>query len=193
MKSFITTRWLRRAQSVLQYIDFSEFLNQLQEAEETKAGGEYWKRRNLSEYLSVNLPFEKRHSETASFSPQVAPLRVGSNALTMMSEVARENGASVSDLLLATWEALLWRLTGESDVIIGIRHPGRGYEGLENALGLFAKYLPFQGHVADSLTFNELMRKAQGTRARLISGRSILIGNRCAIPTASLSNFHPLS
>jgi len=57
----------------------------------------------------------------------------------------------------ACWQILLWRLTRQSDIVLGICCDGRNYEELEPSIGLLAKYLPVQGCLDEELKFSEIL------------------------------------
>src|SRR6185369_8650375 len=61
---------------------------------------------------------------------------------------------AAESFLLACWQALLARLTGLSEIPIGVASDGRSYEEVEKTAGPFAKYLPMICDVPPA--FNEL-------------------------------------
>ncbi|NEQ20420.1 MAG: amino acid adenylation domain-containing protein [Microcoleus sp. SIO2G3] len=58
---------------------------------------------------------------------------------------------------MACWQIILWRLTGQQTVIVGQNFEGRKYEELEQALGLFAKYLPLSCQLEKEYRFSEII------------------------------------
>jgi amino acid adenylation domain-containing protein len=144
----------------LQYPDFSEFLNDLLEAEETKAGRDYWQRQNRSDWMSAKLPFESDSRVSSGFEPEVLCFPVDAHTAERLRETADERDLSVADLLMATWQVLLWRITGESEGILGAACDGRNYEGMQTALGLFSRYLPLRYLLEDRMPFSQLARQA---------------------------------
>jgi amino acid adenylation domain-containing protein len=151
------------AQSPLQYADVSEVFNELLESAETEAGRIYWKRQDLSSLPNLRLPFEEQASGERSFEPAFISTRIEPDIVEKIDALSREFATSPSVLLLACWQLLLWRLTGQADVIVGTTYDGRTYEGLSEALGLFARCLPVRCHVEASDTFVEFI--AQVDRA----------------------------
>src|SRR4029077_14791113 len=64
-----------------------------------------------------------------------------------------------SVFLLACWQTLLWRLTGQSDFVVSMACDGRTYEGLQEAVGLFCKALPVPSHLEGDLRFSGLLQR----------------------------------
>ena len=143
-----------------QYPDISEILNDLLESKDTKAGRDYWQKQASHSLLSLRLPFLKRPETPAEFSPQSLPIAIESKVLSQLDAVTRELETTSFAFTLACWEILLWRLS-ESELTVGANLDGRSYEGLSDALGLFAKYLPVRCQLADDSKFSEILKQIQ--------------------------------
>ena len=144
----------------MQYTDLSEILNELIESEDTETGREYWRKQDLSALLTLKLPFESQSSEKAGFEPQFLTSTVNPSVVAKIEALVGRYNTSASVFLLACWQVLLWRLTGQSDIIVSAAYDGRTYEELKEALGLFAKYLPLHCHLEENLQFSQLLEHA---------------------------------
>ena len=145
------------AEEPIQYADFSEWQNDLLEAAEAEVGKLYWRNRDLSETAALKLPFERSSSSTQELVTHSREQKIESATIDAL---AIRYNVSVSTLLLAAWYALLWRLTGQSDLLIGIAHDGRRYEDLSSAIGPIAKYLPIVC-VVDDVPFPQLVERVR--------------------------------
>ncbi|WP_208491975.1 non-ribosomal peptide synthetase [aff. Roholtiella sp. LEGE 12411] len=146
---------------ILQYADIAEWQNELLESEDTAIGREYWRKQDIAHLLDLHLPLENQLQVNQEFQPQVVSLQINSNFTNEIKTLAQKNNTSVSVLLLACWQALLMRLTGQSEIVIGTASDGRNYQELESALGLFAKYLPLHSHLTSTSFFSEVLQKTQ--------------------------------
>jgi amino acid adenylation domain-containing protein len=126
----------------LQYADLAEWQNQLLEVEAAETGKEYWQQPDALALEALKLPLENRFSGNLEFAPQCLTLPIESDLVLQMEAIAQQYKTSVSTFLLTCWQILLWRLTGQSDLVIGTGFDGRNYEDLKPAIGLFARYLP---------------------------------------------------
>src|SRR5205085_9883392 len=70
------------------------------------------------------------------------------------------HATDASAVLLACWQTLLWRLTAESEIVVGVTCDGRTYEGQEEALGLFAKSVPLACPLKEDLLIGEVIKRA---------------------------------
>jgi amino acid adenylation domain-containing protein len=144
--------------AMLQYADVSEIFNELLESQETEEGRRYWKQPRFSASATLMLHFEKLPAEAATFAPHTFGESLETYLVSEITAITDANSASAAALLLACWQVLLWRLTGETEVTVGVAYDGRTYEGLDQALGLFAKYLPLHCHLDSETPFAHLLR-----------------------------------
>ncbi|MEG4083311.1 amino acid adenylation domain-containing protein [Microcoleus sp. POL10_C6] len=147
---------------VVQYIQFSEWQNELLEDEEAAEGKEYWTGHNYSALASLRLPLENRLiNAPAQFTPQAFEVKLELALLVQVEAIARQYNTSLSTFLLACWKILIWRLIGQSEIAVGVAFDGRKYEELEPALGLFAKFLPLRGQLTENFSFAETLQQIQ--------------------------------
>lgn len=67
--------------------------------------------------------------------------------------LAESSGASLYSTLLSAFSALLARLSGQTDVIVGSPVAGRGRPGLEGLVGYCVNLVPMRADLADDPTF----------------------------------------
>ena len=139
----------------VQYVQISEWQNELLESDEAVRGAEHWRSQPFS--TALTLPFAK---------PPAAEIRLTSYSfeieaemLARLDEVSSKHQIRVPVFLLACWKTLLYRLTGLHDVVVNTYFEGRKFEELSEALGPFASWLPLHGHLGGELKFEELLRE----------------------------------
>jgi amino acid adenylation domain-containing protein len=143
----------------VQFADLSEWQNELLHAEESAVGRQYWLRQNIAQHDRLDLPFIKHTHRTSHFAPRSYACQLKAELVPRLEDAARLYETSVAVLLLACWQVLVWRLTRRPDFILGVYFEGRNYEELEDALGLFAKYLPLRCQLEDGLSFEPVAKR----------------------------------
>src|SRR5208283_1521862 len=103
-----------------QYADLAEWENDLLESAETREGKEHWREAEAPVSCAPQLPFEKRPSARAAFEPRLVALPSNPELTAKIGKLVARYDASASALFLACWQILLWRLTGESDFLVGL-------------------------------------------------------------------------
>jgi len=147
------------ADEPLHYLTASEWLNELLESEEAAAGKQYWRERNISAALELKLPSERTPTAVAEFAPRSLKLWLDDRTTNALSLFAFRENFTIAELLLTGWQLLCRRLTGESDIVIGTYFDGRTDEELQEALGVFEKYLPIGCHFENDVTFAGCLRE----------------------------------
>jgi amino acid adenylation domain-containing protein/non-ribosomal peptide synthase protein (TIGR01720 family) len=147
----------------LQYVDYAEWQRELSEMEDADAakGREYWSRQNISPLPELKLPFEGEPDSAAGIEPgsfsQTTSLKMDADLVAQLEAAAQKSGTTAEVFLLACWQTLLWRLTGEPDILTSHVRDGRRDGGLQEAFGGFARNLPVKSHFADASSFSEIL------------------------------------
>lgn len=143
----------------LQYADFSEWQNQILEAEETALGRNYWRKQDFSAIEYLQLPDEISLSEKQRFEPKLLSSIIAPELIVKIEVLAQKYNTSASIFYLTCWLILLWRLIGQSKIIVSNAVDGRKYNELKDALGLFAKYLPVRCDLEDNFRFSQVLQE----------------------------------
>jgi NRPS condensation-like uncharacterized protein len=142
---------------IVQYVQFSEWQNQLLEDEEAETGKNYWQQQDFSNLAALKLPFENTSFGRTKFQPECFTCDINSDVVEKIETLVQKYDTSADAFFLACWQILLWRLTGETDIIVGTGCDRREYEELQDALGLFATWLPIHCRLAPELRFWEVL------------------------------------
>jgi amino acid adenylation domain-containing protein len=143
----------------IQYADFSEWQNELLEGEETKIGRDYWQKHNDDSLLKLKLPLEKIVKQDDHFEPQVINLSVESDHFNKIINLITREETSTASFLFTCWQILIYRLTSQRDLVIGMSSDLEKYEELVSAIGLISKYIPIKNSLKDKITARELNQK----------------------------------
>jgi amino acid adenylation domain-containing protein len=141
----------------LQYVSFAEWHNELLESEESHAGQQYWRRQNYTNALALKFPFESDRQIKSRFKPASQTLKIDSETLARICGATKGQQATASTFLLACWQLLIWRLTCQSEVVVGVTCDGRKYEELEDAMGAFARTIPVGCRLDRDMPFKTLL------------------------------------
>jgi amino acid adenylation domain-containing protein/non-ribosomal peptide synthase protein (TIGR01720 family)/FkbM family methyltransferase len=129
---------------VVQYARFAEWQNQLAEEGDVD-GARHWRDARLPvEALALPLPFE-RVLPAEFFAPESFTVPLPRELVAQIRALGDRCGTTFETILLACWLALLSRLTGRRDPVVGVACDGRVLDPLRGALGLFERYLPVHG------------------------------------------------
>ena len=144
----------------VQYLQFSEWQNDLLEEPEDPVGPDYWRRHGVSPAALVQPPFVQSADADAFLPGRVsAPLPPELSAA--IDACVERHGVSRNAFLLAAWRTLLLRLGAGEDLTVSILLGERLHEELSEAIGPFAKSLPAAGRLRAGDRFRTEMERAE--------------------------------
>lgn len=122
---------------------------------------DHWRERLLGA-TKLELPLD--HPRPARLGDRGAivhlPPLVSTEAL---SGLARAQDTTAFNVLLAVWQLLLARLSGQSDIIVGTVVANRDRWQLEHVIGCFINLVPLRTKLSGELTFVELLARTKAT------------------------------
>ncbi|HEU4597502.1 MAG TPA: amino acid adenylation domain-containing protein [Pyrinomonadaceae bacterium] len=147
------------AEEVVQYRQFSDWQNELLEGEEEETGREFWQSRAASVGRPPALPLEQQPHELSAAEPATLSLDVAEALTAQVAAAAASHSTSVEVFLLACWQTLLWRLTGEPEVVSHVHCHGRVYEEMAEGMGLYARWPLIRPIFEADYKFNEILEQ----------------------------------
>ncbi len=78
-----------------------------------------------------------------------------------LEQIGRQENASLFMVLLAAFEVLLYRYTGQTDFALGVPSANRNRSEIEGLIGFFVNTLPLRSRIEPGLTFRALLRKVR--------------------------------
>ncbi|HYP52870.1 MAG TPA: amino acid adenylation domain-containing protein, partial [Pyrinomonadaceae bacterium] len=149
----------------VQYLVISEWQNDLLEGEETQAGRDFWRKKLAGGVSAASLPFEREPEASSDFTPASVGFPIEARLAADLGRAATRRDATCSDIMLACWQTLLWRFTGETEITTAAACDGRTDEELADALGLLTKYLPVESPLDAETTFESVLAQVtEGAR-----------------------------
>ncbi len=143
---------------IVQYIEFSEWQDNLTESEEALVGKEFWHEQDSSLTKTLSIPFENLSAAATAFEPEQLEVRLDQDLLERMDQ-ASDYYTSPEVFLLACWMSLLKNLTSQQDVSVGYVINDRKYREFENAMGHFARPAPVSIRFESEMAFSEVLSR----------------------------------
>lgn len=148
----------------LRYVQYAQWQNDLVDGEDENAakGRDFWKSR-ADAAPAMALPGEIDSGD--GFLLQTVAASVNDATRSKVESFAASVNASVSDVLLAAWQSLLWRLTGHFMFKVGTVFDGREYEELQDAVGVIEKTIPIDARFDGDFRFREVVEHVRSSIA----------------------------
>ncbi|MBB6342368.1 amino acid adenylation domain-containing protein/non-ribosomal peptide synthase protein (TIGR01720 family) [Pseudomonas fluvialis] len=191
--AFAEGRTAQFAPLPLQYADYAQWQRDWLKSSEATRQLDYWKARLGEHQPLLELPTD--HPRPALGARQGMRWRFELSPLltAQLRALAQREGSTLFSLLLAAWQTLLHRYSGQEDIRVGVPVAGRSLAEMDGVLGCFINTLVLRGEPAGLKPFRELLGElAQASRDALANQELPFDQLVEALqPTRSLSH-HPL-
>ena len=144
-----------------QYADFSIWQREIFIPHNIELQSNYWGQKLKDVREELVLPFAKSRPKSPSYEGEVYCHIISKFLYQKLEELAKQENCSLFMVLLSAFQILIFRYTGENDIILGCPIANRHYQGVENLIGFFVNLLPFRSQLEDSEDFKSLLFKTK--------------------------------
>jgi hypothetical protein len=142
----------------LQYKDYSEWQETPRQKNALAKQEEYWLQQFKDGIPVLNMPLDFQRPDELIFEGDFLAFEINSNQTAAIKNFISEKGATLNIFLLAVYNVLLSKYTGQDDILVGIVIAGRRHADLQNIIGFFVNMLPMRNHPLGNKTFDEFLR-----------------------------------
>ncbi|GGK81471.1 hypothetical protein Ppa06_48630 [Planomonospora parontospora subsp. parontospora] len=121
---------------------------------------DHWRER-LAGVPPLELPADGRRAAEQTFAGASHAFRLDRELVDAVARLAGEGGATLYMALLAAYQVLLGRHSGQEDFAVGSPVGGRPRRELEGVIGLFVNMLAMRAELGGDPTFRELLARVR--------------------------------
>src|SRR6266508_1357144 len=144
----------------IQYADFAVWQREWLGGEVLERQMEYWGGQ-LKDLQILELPTDHPRPTIQSFRGSRCRFQVDGELSQRLQELSRAEGATLFITLLAAFQALLGRYTGEQDITVGTVIANRNHLETEGLIGFFVNQLVMRTDLSEALSFRRLLGKVR--------------------------------
>jgi len=145
----------------IQYKDFSAWQNNLLISKNFKQQEAYWLQNFAGELPVLNLPSDYPRPSVRSFEGERLEFILGEELTAELNELAGQTGTTLYMVLLAAYNVVLSKYSGQEDIIVGTPIAGRSHADLENLIGVFVNTLAMRNYPEGNKTFLEFLQEVK--------------------------------
>jgi amino acid adenylation domain-containing protein len=148
----------------VQYVDYGVWQRELlEESGILEQQLAYWKEKLAGAPESLDLPTDYARPAAQSTAGATHGFALDSQLTDQLKTLAEQQGGTLFMILLAAFNTLLYRYTGQSDICIGTPIANRLYAGTEGLIGMFANTLALRSRIDGDDSFQDLLAKVKAT------------------------------
>ncbi|MFI6350928.1 amino acid adenylation domain-containing protein [Streptomyces sp. NPDC050560] len=125
----------------------------------------YWRQRLADPPPALELPADRRPPAHRTRPGGIVRGHLDAGAADGVRALARDTAATPFMVLLACFQTLLYRLSGQGDLLVGVPVGGRTRPDTTGLIGLFVNTVVLRADCRPWLAFRELLEQARGETA----------------------------
>ncbi len=143
--------------------DYERFMHGLRETPEFAADSAYWREQYRTIPPALTLPGDRPYPRRRSFRGASEQIVLPAEFAQTLSRFGAQQGATLFSVLLAGYQALLFRLSGQGDLAVGVPSAGQNLAGGDHLIGHCVNMLPLRSQARGEQTFAEFLKAVQAT------------------------------
>src|SRR6185436_9551174 len=145
----------------VQYADYAAWQRQWIAGEVLQRQASYWKERLAGAPELLELPADRPRPSQQEFAGGLARIVLDEALTEALKALSKRHGTTLFMTLLAGWAALLARLSGQEDLVVGTPTANRGRAEIEKLIGFFVNTLAVRLDLSASPTVAELLAQVR--------------------------------
>ena len=144
----------------IQYADFARWQREVLQGERLEGLLGYWKRQ-LDGVPVLELPTSRRRPAVQNHQGARHLFRLDRQVKEALEALSRQANATLFMTLLAAFQTLLYRYSGQADIAVGSPIANRTRRETEGLIGFFVNTLVLRGDLTGNPTFAELLARTR--------------------------------
>ena len=134
-------------------------------AQKERLQGKYWNRllnywkQDLDCVKPLELPTDRPRPAKLSNAGGMETMSLDAALIMRLREFSHARGSTMHMTLLSAFQILLSRLSGQTDVVVGIPSVSRNDPDVERVIGVFLSTLLIRGNLSDNPTFSDFLNQ----------------------------------
>ncbi|KGV00694.1 D-alanine--poly(phosphoribitol) ligase, subunit 1 [Burkholderia pseudomallei MSHR4377] len=153
----------------LQYADYAAWQRRWLASGQLEKQGAFWQTNLSGAPTLLELPTDRPRPPKQSHAGASVEVKLGAALSERVKRLSQRHGVTPYMTLLSSWAAVLSRLSGQEEVVIGSPVAGRNRTEVEALIGFFVNTLALRLDLSSEPTVGELLKR---TKAQVLSAQA---------------------
>ncbi|TCP59426.1 amino acid adenylation domain-containing protein [Tumebacillus sp. BK434] len=145
----------------IQYADYAQWQQQRFAGDVLTRQLSYWKEQLGGELPVLQLPTDRPRPAVQTYAGRVHRFALGADLTQRLHDLSRREGATLFMTLLSAFKTLLYRYSGQTDLLIGTPIAGRSTADVEALFGLFMNTLVIRSDLSGNPSFRDVLQRVK--------------------------------
>ena len=151
----------RLAELPIQYADYAVWQREWLQGDVLQAQLQYWREQLAGSPHVLELPTDRPRPAVQTHRGALKQFQLKPELTRKLKELSRSEDVTLFMLLLAAWQVLLARYSGQNDVVVGTPIANRTRAEVEGLIGFFVNTLALRVQVRGGEGFRELLKRVR--------------------------------
>jgi amino acid adenylation domain-containing protein len=161
--AFVNRQPVSLPEVAIQYSDYAIWQRENLRGEKLAKQSQYWREQLAGAPAGLDLPIDHPRPPLQTFNGGQYPVLLSRTLQDSLNQLSRQENTTFFMTLLAAFNVLLARYSGQEDVVIGTPIAGRNRAELESLIGFFVNTLALRTNVSGEPTFRQLLSRVRET------------------------------
>ncbi|MBV7338440.1 amino acid adenylation domain-containing protein [Chloroflexi bacterium TSY] len=143
------------------YHDFVTWEQEMLAGEEGCTYRAYWQQQLAGELPILSLPLDKPRPPMQRFRGDTITTQLDPDVTQCLRDLAKTSQVNMASLMLAIYKVLLYRYTGQEDILVGMPTAGRPQRRFEETIGYFINMVVVRSQLDGTIPFTEYLKQLQ--------------------------------
>jgi amino acid adenylation domain-containing protein len=157
----------------IQYADYAAWERSWLDSPAIEKQLAYWRQKLAGASTLLDLPTDRPRPAATSFRGAIARHSLPSAGVEALKQLSRREDATLFVTLLAAFKVLIFRLTQQPDVIVGVPTAGRNHPQTEGLIGLFVNTLAVRNDLSGDPAFHLFLHDVKTATVEALSHQDL--------------------
>ncbi|WP_232463571.1 non-ribosomal peptide synthetase [Tumebacillus avium] len=149
------------AELPVQYADYSQWHNESLQGAGMDKQMAYWEEQLSGTLPILQIPTDRSRPHKQTYNGKTLRFQLTERLTEQIKDLSRKEGTTLYMTLLAAFQTLLYRYSGQTDLLIGSPVVNRQLSELEHMIGFFVNTIVLRADFSQEPTFRELLAQAR--------------------------------
>ncbi len=147
----------------IQYADFAHWQRQWLQGAVLERQMDYWRQKLQGAPGLLQLPTDRPRPPVQTFHGATVTRQLPASLIADLKKLSQQEEATLFMTVLAAFQTLLYRLSGQTDICVGTPIANRNRSEIEGLIGFFVNTLVLRNDLSGNPTFRKLLAQAKAT------------------------------
>lgn len=141
----------------IQYADYSKWQRDWLNGDEYERHADFWRNYLQFSQSTLKLPLDKDRPDVQTNNGDIFSRKLIALDNIKINEILKESGSTHFMFFLSIFNLLIYRLTNQEDLIVGVPIVNRDLPEIQDLIGLFVNTIVIRADLSQNISFNKLL------------------------------------